>query len=110
MEVEVEDRLPRGLAAAVQKVDPVRVEPLFRSLSNGLCEAGTRCEIVGVDIQKVHRVRSRNHQHMSWTHRIDVHESDRSIVLGDLGRRGVTRNDLAEDAVRLEFHSSESTR
>jgi hypothetical protein len=42
--------------------------------------------------------------------RIDVHECDRPLVLGDRGRWRITGDDLAEDAVGFSFHPVHRTR
>ena len=84
--MEVEHRLPGVDAAAVQKVDTVRSEPVLRTCGDLLSEMDARCQVVGGDVEQVGRVRTWDHKGVTMGHGVDVHERDRPFALSNRRR------------------------
>ena len=89
VEVEVEDRLPRGRAAAVEDVEALRVDRLAHLPGEAPGGERARGEVVVGDLEEVLRVRARDHQRVARIRRVDVHEGDRLLVFGRGSRRAI---------------------
>src|SRR5688572_28820111 len=97
--VQVEDGLPRDRLAGVEQVDAVAVEPVAHAEQQPLRGGDRVLEVFVGRLVEVARVVARDHQRVAARPRVDVHESDRVLVLlDDLGRQ-LAGHDLAEEAV-----------
>src|SRR5690242_9424236 len=74
VDVEVEDRLPRGGPARVEQVHAVAAELLLLHAREALSAGGGGGEVCFRDLEVICRVVARDHQRMAPRPRIDVHE------------------------------------
>lgn len=109
VQVEVEHGLPGSLATAVEHVDAVCPEPIAGSSGDLLGESAARCQVAGRDVEQVECVRARDHEGMAEGDRVDVHERNRPVRLGNRGRRDLGGDDPAEDAVGFGTHATDDT-
>ena len=101
VDVEVEDRLPRGGAAGVQEVHAVGAERVLGARGEALGGGGARRQVLVADRQQVGRVLARDDERVAAGGRVDVHEGDGALVLGHDRRGQLPGDDLAEQAVGI---------
>lgn len=97
--MQMEDALERGSAGRVDDVEPVRLE---RASKHPADPDGGGHDVPGVgfvDVPKIARVATRDHQRMAFDGRIDVQERHRVLVGVDPMLRRLAGHDRAKDAV-----------
>jgi hypothetical protein len=109
VDVEVEDRLPGRRPPAVHEVHAVGAEALARAAGESLRRRHHGREVVLGDLAEVGGVAARDDEGVAAGRRVDVHERDRALVVGDDRPGQLARDDLAEDAVGIAIgHGGEA--
>ena len=90
--------LARSLAARVPEVDPLAAETLTHLLRQTLRRGVDSGQIVCIDLEEILGVAARHDERVAGAPRVDVHERDRALVLGDDRRALLARHDGAEHA------------
>src|SRR4051812_35771042 len=94
VQVEVQDGLPRLLAARVEQVHAVGVQALRDPRGHDLRRPGAGREVLRVDHEQVLRVLAWDHEQVPAGAGVDVHEGDRAVVLVDPRGRDLAGDDL----------------
>ena len=105
VEVEVEHGLPGGRAVRLRDADSGRVEGPSHRVRDPAAGGRDRGEGLVVRLVEVRRVRLGDDEAVALVRGVDVHEREDPVILEQLERRDLARDDPAEDAVRVRVHS-----
>jgi hypothetical protein len=105
--MEMRHNLTGRRAARVPEVDALASEPLAHHAGETLRGGEDLREVIGVDVTEVLCVTARHHQRMTPPPRVDVHERDGVLILGDDRGGQSTRDNPTEDALRRHSYTVE---